>query len=427
MIKKIFISLSIALCSTVAFAQNYRVVDSTYSRLTLDHDSLYFDDYSYLDDYHFWDNIFVLAQGGISHSMSENTRFGKFFENQRPSFNIGVGKWLYPSFGMRITAGLHPQVGRANWELCEYNPDIFGNYNFNIFSAYLDGLVNFSNMLYKYRESRVFNLIGIIGIGYDYTFGFDKAKCELMSKGYTLASGTNLAYEVNTNPGGYMAFHIGLQGRWKVSSAFDITGEVTFNGTDDKYNGHIYDRRYDTYFDFMIGAQFHFRDCHGRRRFHYVKHLNSAVIERLQKMQNDEDEKLANIITELPPVFENLKFNEALQTTISFYVDRYYITDAQKKNVKSVALFLETHPDINLVVTGYADIETAYPAYNLRLSQKRAQAVYDMLVNEFHVPKNRLRIDYKGDSVQPYESVNEWNRAVIFFLDKGDGSSQVLQ
>ena len=426
MIKRLFIASSIALCSTFAAAQEYDI-DSTHSRLLLDADSLYFDDYAYLDDYHFWDNIFVLGQVGISHSMSENTRFGDFFANQRPSFNIGIGKWLYPSFGLRVTAGLHPQVGRAEWEISEWFPEIFGNYNFNIFSAYLDGLVNLSNIVYKYRESRVFNLIGIIGIGYDHTFGFDKAKCEQMRKGHILESGAHLKYDVDTNPGNYLAFHIGLQGRWKISSALDITGEVTFNGTDDKYNGHVYDRVYDTYFDFLVGAQFHFRDCHGRRRFHYVKHLDSAVIERLQRMQDDEAEKLDEALLAIPEVFENLKFNEALQTTISFYVDRYYITDAQKKNVKSVAVFLETHPDINLVVTGYADIETAYPAYNLRLSQKRAQAVYDMLVNEFNVPENRLRIDYKGDSVQPYASVNEWNRAVIFFLDKGDGSSQVLQ
>ena len=425
MIKKIFIASSIALCSTAAFAQrDIKIVDSTHTRVLLDADSLYFDDYAYLDDYHFWDNIFVLAQVGTSHSMSENTRFGNFFDNHRPSFNIGVGKWLYPSFGMRVTAGLHPQVGRAEWEISELWPETFGNYNFNIFSAYLDGLVNFSNILYKYRESRVFNLVGIIGIGYDHTFGFDKAKCDLMRAGVN--NGT-VSYDVNTDPGNYLAFHIGLQGRWKISSAFDITGEVTFNGTDDKYNGHVYDRRYDTYFDFMLGAQYHFLDCHGRRRFHYVKHLDAAVVERLNKMQADAMEKRKQAIDAMPPMLANLKFNEALQTTISFYVDRYYITDAQKKNVKSVAVFLETHPDINLVVTGYADIETAYPAYNLRLSQKRAQAVYDMLVKEFHVPKNRLRIDYKGDSVQPYESVNEWNRAVIFFLDKGDGSSQVLQ
>lgn len=435
--KKIDILIAALLMTAAAYAQGYQVVDSTFNRYKLDQDSLYYDEWAYLDDYHFADNIFVGLQLGISHSMSENTRFGSFFGNERLSFNIGVGKWFYPSFGLRITAGLHPQVGRAEWEISDAYPAYFGNYNYNMFSGYFDGLVNLTNIIYKYREDRVFNLVGIIGLGYNHTFGFDKAKCALMRRGISLDGGKPVAgtdenpgyihYDVDTKPGNYFAAHVGLQGRWKVSSAWDVVAEVTFNGTDDKYNGHTYDRVYDTYFDVLVGAQFHFKDCHGRRRFHYVKNLNSAVIERLERMARDENEKLSEANMDIPEIFERINFTEALQTTVSFYVDRYYITDAQKKNVKSVATFLGMHPDINLVVTGYADIETAYPAYNLRLSQKRAQAVYDMLVNEFHVPENRLRIDYKGDTVQPYTAVNEWNRAVIFFLDRGDGKSKVLE
>ena len=422
--KKICIFVAILWVGVVAFGQNAQPVDSTFTRLKMDEDSLFFDDFAYLDDYHFADNIFVMGQLGISHSMSENTRFGNFFANEKLSFNVGVGKWIYPAFGVRVTAGLHPQVGRAEWEISQTWPNVFGNYTYNMFSGYVDGLVNLTNIVYKYRENRVFNLVGIIGLGYNHTFGFDKAKCERMRKG---VNDGNTHYDVNTKPGNYFAAHVGLQGRWMVSPAWDIIGEVTFNGTDDKYNGHEYDRVYDTYFDILVGAQYHFKDCHGRRRFHYVKYLNSEVIERLAKMASDENERLAEANMAIPEIFEKIKFSEALQTTISFYIDRYYITDAQKKNVKSMATFLTTHPDINLIITGYADVETAYPAYNLRLSQKRAQAVYDMLVNDFHVPTNRLRIEYKGDTVQPYASVNEWNRAVIFFLDRDGGKSQIIQ
>ena len=427
MIKRIYILIVVSLTSCVAIGQNTEIADSIFNRSKLDEDSLYYDEFAYLDDYHFADNIFLMGQVGLSHSMSENTRFGSFFGNERLSFNIGVGKWIYPSFGVRITGGLHPQVGRAEWELCEAFPETFGNYTYNMFSGYVDGLVNLTNIVFKYKEDRVFNLIGLIGLGYNHTFGFDKKKCATMLEGTDNADGAHLSYEVDTKPGNYLAAHVGLQGRWKASPAWDIIAEVTFNGTDDKYNGHEYDRVYDTYVDMLVGAQFHFKDCHGRRRFHYVKYLNSAVIERLAKMLSDENERLSEANMAVPEIFEKIKFNEALQTTISFYVDRYYITEAQKKNVKSVATFLFTHPDINLIVTGYADVETAYPAYNLRLSQKRSQAVYDMLVNEFHVPANRLRIDYKGDTVQPYAAVNEWNRAVIFFLDRNDGKSQVLE
>ena len=435
--KRTYTLMCALLLNLWVWGQQSLVTDSTSSRMKLDQDSLYYDEMAYLDDYHFWDNIFVVAQVGLSHSMSENTRFANFFGNERLSFNIGVGKWFYPSFGLRVTGGLHPQVGRAEWEISDTYPEYFGNYNYNMFSGYVDGLVNLTNIILKYKEDRVFNLIGIIGLGYNHTFGFDKNKCAVMRRGISIEGGKvvpgtdenpgYIRYEVNTNPGNYFAAHVGLQGRWKVSPAWDIIGEVTFNGTDDKYNGHTYDRVYDTYFDVLLGAQFHFKDCHGRRRFHYVKNLNAAVIERLERMRSDENERLAEANMAVPEIFEKLKFNEALQTTVSFYVDRFYITEAQKKNVKSVATFLSTHPDINLIVTGYADIETAYPAYNLRLSQKRAQAVYDMLVNEFHVPTNRLRIDYKGDTVQPYTSVNEWNRAVIFFLDRGEGKSQILE
>ncbi len=435
--KRINILIVAFLASFVAIAQNTGVADSLFSRSKLDQDSLYYDEFAYLDDYHFADNIFLLGQVGMSHSMSENTRFGNFFANERPSFNIGVGKWIYPAFGARFTLGLHPQVGRAEWEISELWPDVFGNYGYNMFSGYVDGLVNLTNIVFKYREDRVFNLIGIIGLGYNHTFGFDKGKCARMRRGLTLSGGNVIpgtdeapgavTYKVDTKPSHYFAAHVGFQGRWKVSQTWDITGEVTFNGTDDKYNGHTYDRVYDTYFDFLLGAQFHFKDCHGRRRFHYVKYLNSELIERLAKMLSDENERLSEANMAIPEIFEKIKFSEALQTTVSFYVDRYYITEAQRKNVKSVATFLFTHPDINLVVTGYADVETAYPAYNLRLSQKRAQAVYDMLVNDFHVPTNRLRIDYKGDTVQPYAAVNEWNRAVIFFLDRNGGKSQVLE
>ena len=438
LIKKIYIIVTALLLSNVVYGQGYQVVDSTLTHTKLDQDSLYYDEMAYLDDYHFADNIFVSGQIGISHSMSENTRFGRFFDNEKLSFNIGVGKWFYPSFGVRVTAGLHPQVGRAEWEISDTYPKVFGNYTYNMFSGYLDGIVNLTNVVLKYKEDRIFNLVGIIGLGYNHTFGFDKEKCAIMRRGLTPQKGKGyelgtddapgvVRYDVNTKQGNYFAAHVGLQGSWQVSKALDVVAEVTFNGTDDKYNGHEYDRVYDTYFDVLIGAQYHFKDCHGRRRFHYVKNLNSAVLERLAKMKDDENERLNEANMAIPEIFEKLKFNEALQTTVSFYVDRYYITDAQKKNVKSVATFLATHPDINLIVTGYADIETGYPAYNLRLSQKRAQAVYDMLVNEFHVPENRLRIDYKGDTVQPYSSVNEWNRAVIFFLDRDGGKSQILE
>ena len=109
--------------------------------------------------------------------------------------------------------------------------------------------------------------------------------------------------------------------------------------------------------------------------------------------------------------------SEILNTTVSFIIDRSSITDIQMKNVAEVAKYIEEHPDVNIVITGYADVKTAYPEYNMKLSKRRAESVRDALVKKFKVDPSRLRIDYKGDTVQPFEMKNEWNRVVIFLTE----------
>jgi OOP family OmpA-OmpF porin len=53
----------------------------------------------------------------------------------------------------------------------------------------------------------------------------------------------------------------------------------------------------------------------------------------------------------------------------------------------------------------------------LKLSQRRAEAVCNMMVKEFGVDPSRIRVDYKGDSLQPYQLKNEWNRVVVFITE----------
>lgn len=88
-----------------------------------------------------------------------------------------------------------------------------------------------------------------------------------------------------------------------------------------------------------------------------------------------------------------------------------------EKNVAEAAKYLEDHPEVNLIITGYADVQTGNPAYNLKLSQRRAEAVCNMMVKEFGVDPSRIRVDYKGDSLQPYQLKNEWNRVVVFITE----------
>lgn len=57
-------------------------------------------------DNRFWDNWFVLGDVGIHTFCGDWSGNGKFKETLSPDFNIGVGKWFIPSFGIKAQFGV---------------------------------------------------------------------------------------------------------------------------------------------------------------------------------------------------------------------------------------------------------------------------------------------------------------------------------
>jgi outer membrane protein OmpA-like peptidoglycan-associated protein len=201
-----------------------------------------------------------------------------------------------------------------------------------------------------------------------------------------------------------------------LNNALDLNLELTAHGADDAYNGTRYDRKYDTYVSAMLGLTYHFKDHYGDRRFRYKTLTDNDLLDDLNARINAERGKVRTP-EKVVKVEREVFRSEILNTTVSFIIDRSSITDIQMKNVAEVAKYIEEHPDVNIVITGYADVKTAYPEYNMKLSKRRAESVRDALVKKFKVDPSRLRIDYKGDTVQPFEMKNEWNRVVIFLTE----------
>ena len=377
-------------------------------------------------------NWYVGLSIGGSYSMGENTRFGNFFDMTRPSFQLQVGRNFYPQFGLRATLSYLPQRGRAEWSTSEYLEKYAqqdGNYDFQIGAGFLDGVVDFHSALFGYKEKRRFSLKGYLGLGAIYVFGFDKDKTDWLKhptyKDCTVdgvhhnagdALNPGYGYTVNTHPYWYFAGHVGLIADVRLTDAWSVNLDASFNGTDDGYNGMRYRRVYDSYVNLMLGAMYKFKNQNGERSVKYAHYNNKDVVDELNRLLDETADSLKEARNPIIVPYENVSYNEMLQTTVSFYIDKTFVTDAQKRNVKSVAQFMENHPNFDVIITGYADVQTAYPKYNMMLSQKRAQAVYEILTQEYGVDPNRLSMDYKGDEEQPFEMVNEWNRAVVFYL-----------
>ena len=81
---------------------------------------------------------------------------------------------------------------------------------------------------------------------------------------------------------------------------------------------------------------------------------------------------------------------------VVFNIGKSNISKREYMNIEAMAQGMKENSDKVYTVTGYADKSTGSAEYNMKLSKKRAEAVRDLLVNEFNVPASQLKVDYKG-------------------------------
>ena len=111
-----------------------------------------------------------------------------------------------------------------------------------------------------------------------------------------------------------------------------------------------------------------------------------------------------------------------LSEDVLFDVDRSEIKAGGAQELARVADFLRNHPNRNILVEGHTD-STASDSYNLALSQRRANAVEDMLISMGVEP---TRIESRGYGEQLPVATNDTaagrqkNRRVeLVILDPG--------
>lgn len=360
------------------------------------------------------DNVFAGFHFGGNTAFGENIRYkspgdvSKFF---RLGGALSLGKFFTPAFGLRGTLGLYRQCGIAEQEPREAYPEYYGDgvYNFWNANANVDVLINLYHLFYPHRDTPKFNVIPLFGVGTSYTFGFDKDKLARFEE-------APAPYHVDTKASFYPSMRVGFLLSYWLNDRFELQMDAHFDFIDDKYNGVSFDRKYDGYMVAMIGLAYKFhRGTHRYTSTNVV--LNDAVqVNRVNADLSQARRDLAAAEQLAPDTTFRLRQEQILEMTVSFNIDRFNITDVQRPNVEAVARYIRLHPEVDVVICGFADYKTAYPAYNMRLSKRRVMAVYNMLTQQFGIDPKRLSVDYKGDTEQPYQMENRWNRVVVFKL-----------
>jgi outer membrane protein OmpA-like peptidoglycan-associated protein len=181
-------------------------------------------------------------------------------------------------------------------------------------------------------------------------------------------------------------FFLGLGLKYRLSDRFDAFAEWRdYDFNDD-----------DTHF-WQLGLNFYFGQTHQPK----VKTVDLAELPPpaaappVEPADTDGDGVIDDL-DQCPGTPEGYKVDEvgcviqqSVELLIEFPTDSAEVSRTYYQQIENVATVMNNHPDIQVEIEGHTD-NTWKASYNLKLSQRRADAVTAILINEFNISPERI-------------------------------------
>lgn len=352
------------------------------------------------------DHWFLEIQGGVGMlPFGEANNKASLTDRIYPIVQLGLGQWHEPWFATRVQLG--------GWNMKGFVMDAAGTnqaYN-NLFAvAHYDFMFDVVNYFAKYNAKRVFHLVPYVGLGAGYkhhtttggAFGdvFDATK--------RVAGATTNDFGGVVDAGVIFKFRLGRRVDLNLEAQMLAT-KTNMMGTSWKKQGA----------DLMAFATAGLGFNLGKPEWDVLTPMDWALVNDLNgqinnlRAENAELAKRPAYCPECPEVepSQTTEVKTVVSNVVYFRIASAKIDQNQYINIYNTARYaLENNSKIYVV--GYADEATGNPSINMTLSERRAKAVAKALVEKYGVSEDMIEVDFKGDTVQPYET-NEWNRVVI--------------
>lgn len=331
----------------------------------------------------FWHNWFISANFGANSLLAEGSKDAKFGNTLTFMPVLSVGKWFNPWWGVRLQGGggsLHGFQNNAETML-----------HIHYAYAHADFMLGLINFFAKYKENRRFDLVPYVGVG-----------------GMTRKN--DQSFTINA----------GVQARYAISSRFDVNLEFQGMILDDDLvaKGGFPN---DGIGGLTAGVTYRFKNRKFRQAVKSealakVYEDNTYLRKQVEKLENRPAEVKViekEIVREKAPkeVYEQMSF------VIPFYFNSYELQTIHKPILWNISKFVEAHPNLKIVITGYAD-QFGSDEVNNRISKERANTVANILQKEYGVSADRMFIKYMGKENPFYKDNNKWNRCVIVEVAK---------
>ena len=311
--------------------------------------------------------------------------------------SLAIGRWSTPAFGMRLTlqggktfdyarpAGLWAAATTTNGYLRHDVTYGFAQYDF---------LFDLVNYFAPYKENRFFHVIPFLGVGLGYKHEVEAINVKDKSHRFSPLADA------------------GLQLKLRLARFVDFNLEGKITASDLRLPSQEDHVKSGTDFIAQAGASLTFHL--GRKAFEAITPNDEALIADLNGQINAlraENAELAKRPVRCPDVEIPVADSKVIGNVIYFRLNSAVVDKNQMINVYNIAEYAKSNTE-TITLVGYADRQTGNPNYNMALSKRRAEAVANILVKKYGISRDRLKIDWKGDTVQPYAE-NVWNRIVL--------------
>lgn len=358
----------------------------------------------------FWDNWFVGAgaSGNVFFGPGDNN--ADFTSRITVNPTIMIGTWINPYFGIRA-AGQYGSIHTFSHDARHMDKHTHLN-------AHLDVMFNFTNYVCKYNEKRFYNFIPTLGVGYERRAEDDNIFEGRGFHGVTLNASLMNTFRFSNRLslyielGGYLVeqkFDKGTQAKYAAKNGgFDANnvGRMNWNGIASATAG------------LMLKV--------GKVGFEEAVLMDQGLIDELNRKvnglqaENDELRKRpvrcdnCPEVKPCPPVGETGEV--VVPNVVFFRLNSANIDNNQEISIYNTAEYLRNNSGAKVKIVGYADKQTGTADYNMKLSERRAKNVAKTLIEKYNISSDRVKVEWKGSSEQPYKE-NAWNRVAIFFAE----------
>lgn len=351
----------------------------------------------------------------------------EFNKRITPVLSLSAGKWLTPIWGLRLQTsgwslngfnagqGLYVNDVTDNLSVFGTNdpirnyvtvrPDGSYRYYLRYMNLHADFRVSLVNLL-SHKSVHKWDLVPAVGIGCLQTFAY---------KG-TSALAT-------------LSAHFSVAGKWKLPKGFDVNLEAFAELLPDRFDGRITTSSYEPICGVKLGLTYNFSRLNEPKKQLFesvsqsdeqtglLKDIRCIVAEEMEKQMK------RNIVKDTVVVLNSVE-KVTPQTKVNFMRDvriasiRFGVGDikpvpGQGMMFENIADFARRNPEVSLLLEGYADNKTGSREHNWNLSVKRADTVRNLLIDEYHIPAEQIKVNVYGSDVQVYTTKSAWNRVVI--------------